>query len=178
MKPYLFSLFLLLSSCMNLPPAIEDAPVVDITYSQSKQNVNSYKDAPVRWGGEIIDVENEQTYSLVQVLYYPLNYYGRPDLTKPNEGRFVIKSPEFLDPAIYTKKKEITIAGKLSGEIERTIGKKTVRVPLISSTVIHLWPEIDRNNYYGYGGYGGFGYGYPYYGYPYYWGGYYRPYRW
>jgi outer membrane lipoprotein len=113
----------------------------------------------------------------VQVLYYPLNYYGRPDLTKLNEGRFVIKSPEFLDPAIYTKKKEITVAGKLNGEIERTVGKKTIRVPLISSTVTHLWPEIDRNYYYGYGGYGGFGYPY-YYGYPYYWGGYYRPQRW
>lgn len=182
MKRHTFLLLLLLNGCMNLPPAIKDAPVVDINYSQAKQSINSYKDALVRWGGEIIDVENEQTYSLVQVMYYPLNYYGRPQTSEANEGRFVIKSPEFLDPAIYTKKKEITVAGKLSGEIERTVGKKTVRVPLITSTIIHLWPEIDRNSYYGYGGYGYGGYGgfgYPfYYGYPYYWGGYYRPNRW
>lgn len=175
MKLYALSLCLLLNGCMsNLPPAIKDAPAVAISYSQANQSVTSYKDAPVRWGGLIIEVENEQDYSLVQVMYYPLNYYGRPKLIEPNEGRFVIKSPEFLDPAIYTKNTEITIAGTLQGDIERTIGNKTIRVPLISATVIHLWPESDRNYY----GYGGFGFGYPYYGYPYYWGGYYWPYRW
>jgi outer membrane lipoprotein len=179
MKNFVYALFLLLNSCMNLPPAIKDAPVVDIGYSQAKQNIASYKNAPVRWGGKIIDVENEQNFSLVQVLYYPLSYYGRPDDSEPNDGRFVIKSPEFLDPAIYTKNKEITVAGTLAGEIDRTVGKKIVRVPLIASKVTHLWPEVDRSNYYGYGGGGGGfgGYGYPYYG-PYYWGGYYRPYRW
>ncbi len=166
---------------MNLPPAIQDAPTVDISYSQAGKSVNSFKGVPVRWGGVIIEVENEQTYSLVQVVYYPLNYYGRPQLYKPKEGRFAVKSPEFLDPAVYSKDTEITIAGTLTGDIERTVGKKTIRVPLISSSVIHLWPNDNRYNYYNYGG---IGYGYPFYGYPYsfgypyYWGGFYRPYRW
>jgi outer membrane lipoprotein len=175
MKLYALSICLLLGGCMNLPPAIKDAPVGGISYSQASQSINSHKDAPVRWGGTVIDVENEQSYSLVQVMYYPLNYYGRPQLSEANEGRFAIKSPEFLDPAIYTKNKEITIAGTLKGEIEQTIGKKTIRMPLVSASAIHLWPEAEKNNFYNYGN---FGYCYPYYGYPYYWGGgYYRPFR-
>ncbi len=177
MKLHSLLLCLLLSGCSNLPPAIKDAPVVDISYSQASKSINSYKDAPVRWGGTIIEVENEQNYSLVQIMYYPLNYYGQPQLTKSYEGRFAIKSPEFLDPAVYTKNTEITVAGTFNGDIERVIGNKTIRLPLISATVIYLWPESDRYGYYGYGGYG-FGYGYPYYGYPYYWGTYYWPYRW
>jgi len=163
---------------MNLPPAIKNAPEVNISYSQALKSAGSSKEAPVRWGGKIIDVQNEQTYSLVQIMYYPLNYYGRPKLAEPNEGRFAVKSPDFLDPAIYTKDAEITVAGTLKGDVEQIIGKKTLKIPLILSKVIHLWPEIERNN--AYYGYGGFGYGYPfYYGYPYYWGGgYYSPYWW
>jgi len=179
MKRHLLSIcILLLSACSNLPPAIEDAPLYDISYSQATRNIAQYKDAPVRWGGVVIDVENEQNFSLVQVLYYPLNSYGRPRLDKPNEGRFLIKSPQFLDPAVYTKDTEITVAGTLKGDIERTVGNKTLRLPLISSSVMYLWSAYAPVNYYGYGG---FGYGYPYYGYygyyPYYWGGYYWPYR-
>jgi outer membrane lipoprotein len=179
MKQHLLSIcILLLSACSNLPPAIRDAPLFDISYSQASQDISHYKDAPVRWGGIVIDVENEQNFSLVQVLYYPLNSYGRPQLDKANEGRFLIKSPEFLDPTVYTKDTEITVAGTLKADIKRTIGNKTLRLPLISATVIHLWPAYTPDNYYGYGG---SGYGYPYYGYygyyPYYWGGYYWPYR-
>jgi len=182
MKQQLLSIcILLLSACSNLPPAIEDAPLYDISYSQATRNIAQYKAAPVRWGGVVIDVENEQNYSLVQVLYYPLKSYGRPQLDKANEGRFLIKSAEFLDPAVYTKDTEITVAGTLNGDVERKVGNKTLRLPLISSTVIYLWPVYVPGNYYGYGGYGygGFGYGYPYYGYygyPYYWGGYFGPY--
>ena len=51
---------------------------------------------------------------LCKYYLYPLNYYGRPQLNKPSEGRFVIKSTEFLDPAVYAKDKEITVAGTLA----------------------------------------------------------------
>ncbi|MEQ1638749.1 MAG: Slp family lipoprotein [Methylococcales bacterium] len=124
MKLYLLLISLLLCGCSSLPTAIKDAPDLAVSYAQAKQNINSYKNTPVRWGGVIIEVENEQSYSLLQVVYYPLNYTGRPQLSKAPEGRFVVKSTDFLDPAIYTKNKEITLAGVLNGDIERIIGKK------------------------------------------------------
>ena len=177
---------LLLSACSNLPPAIEDPPLYDLSLAQAKQNTAQFKEAPVRWGGVIVDVQNEENFSLVQILYYPLNYYGRPKLDQTNQGRFVVKSPEFLDPAIYTKDSEITVAGTLKGETERLVGNKKLKLPMLSPQQLHLWPAYTNyNNYYGgygyggYGGFGGFGYGYPYYGYygsPFFWGGFY-PYR-
>jgi len=172
MKRYLLTICLLLSACANLPTAIKNPPLHDISYSQAVQNLASYKNAPVRWGGIITDVENEQDFSLVQVLYYPLDSDGEPERDRPNEGRFVFKSPQFLDPAVYTKNSAITVAGTLIGDIERTVGKKVLRVPLILATTIYLWPVYDYSNYYD-----GYGYGYnPYYGgYPYYWGNYYWP---
>lgn len=185
MRPYLLLLSLLLGACAGLPPAIRDVAIVDVSYRQAGRDINNYKDVSVRWGGVIIDVENEEHSSLVQVLFYPLDYSGRPQLNKSSEGRFVVKSPEFLDPAVYTKDKEITVAGVIKGDIERTVGKKIIRVPLLSATAIHLWPiYYEHYGYRGYGPYPYFGYpGYPFYPGGYYWGGYYRggyygPYGW
>ncbi|MGZ8195913.1 MAG: Slp family lipoprotein [Methylosarcina sp.] len=176
MKRYLFiSTWVLLSACSTLPPAIKNAPLVDVSYQQASTSINSYKNVPIRWGGVIIDLQNEQTYSLLQVLSYPLDSNGRPSTDKSYQGRFLIKTSEFLDPAVYVEGKEITAAGVLKGDSEQQIGNKTLRLPMIESTVLHLWPEYTTNRYY----YGGYGY-YPYYwgdyGYsPCYWGGFYRP---
>lgn len=172
MNRYLLVIFLLLHGCTNLPKAIKDPPLYDISYTQAIQDIAKYKNAPVRWGGVIIDVENEQNFTMVQVLYYPLDSDGQPRTDKANEGRFLFKTQEFLDPAVYNKNAEITVAGTLIGDIEHTIGKKVMRVPLISAATIYLWPTYRYSNYYD-----GFGYGYnPYYGgYPYYWGNYYWP---
>jgi outer membrane lipoprotein len=185
---YIAVIFLVLNACSNLPPAIEDPPAFDLGYLEAITNMGKYKNAPVRWGGTIVEVENEATYSAIQVLSYPLASYGRPDLDATSQGRFVMKSAEFLDPAVFTKNTRITVAGILEGDTERKVGNKTLRIPLVGVKHIHLWPEDYYDPYYGgYGGfgYGGFGYGgygfYPYggfYGYdPFFWGGgYYRPY--
>lgn len=174
MKRYLLLICLWLSACTNLPKAIEEPPLYDISYTQVIQDIAKYKNAPVRWGGIIIDVENEQAFTLVQVLNYPLDSDGQPQTDQSNGGRFLFKTSEFLDPAVYSKNSKITVAGTLIGDIEHTIGKKVMRSPLISASTIYLWPTYSYSNYYD-----GFGYGYgynPYYGgYPYYWGGYYWP---
>lgn len=178
MKQYLLiSAIFFLSACSTLPPAIKNAPAVDVSYPQASAGINSYTNIPIRWGGVIIDLQNEQTYSLLQVLSYPLNSNGRPSTDEPYQGRFLIKTSEFLDPAVYVKGREVTAAGVLKGDSEQQIGNKTLKLPLMASTVLHLWPEYDVNRYY-YGGYYPYYWGGGYYGYnPYYWGwgGFYRP---
>ena len=184
MKHYFLLIFLLLAGCSTLPPTIENPPAYDLAYSYAAQDSARFKNMPVRWGGVIAEVENEQNASLMQVLLYPLNSWGRPMLDEQPQGRFVVKSAKFLDPLVYAKNTEITVAGSLNGSIERVIGKKTVSLPLVVSTTLYLWPVYNYYDYYGYGGYGGysygrygyggfggFGYGYfPYY-YPSYYGG-------
>jgi outer membrane lipoprotein len=170
----------LLGACAGLPQKVKDVPVTDTSYSEAVQDLDHYGETPVRWGGVIVEVENEEDFTLLHILNYPLNYTGRPQVDKNSAGRFVVKSPQFLDPAVYAKDKEITVAGVIEGEIERTIGKKTVRLPLISSTAMYLWPAYRSTPGYGYGyGYGGYGFspylGYGFYGRPY-WGGMFGPY--
>jgi outer membrane lipoprotein len=172
MKYYLLITCFALVACSSLPPAIQDPPAVDISYPQVIGNIGSYKNAPVRWGGTIVEVENEPTFSAIQVLSYPLTSHGHPDTSSAHQGRFVIKSAEFLDPAVYTKNTAITVAGTLEGDTERTIDKKTLRLPLVAAKQVYLWQERDYSNFRGGYPYGGFGYG-GYGGYPYGYGGFY-----
>lgn len=180
MNRYVLVLFVLLATaCSSLPPAIENAPEVDVSYPQATANIGAYKNVPIRWGGVIIDLQNEQNHSILQVLSYPLNSYGRPKIDEPYQGRFLVKTSNFLDPSVYVKDREITAAGSLSGDTERVIGNKKLRVPVMESTNVHLWQEYEMNNYYDRYGYYPYYWG-GYYGYyPFYWGGYNRGYpRW
>jgi starvation-inducible outer membrane lipoprotein len=68
MKNYLLIACLALTACSNVPPMIENPPLADITYQQVLANIDNYKNAPVRWGGTIIEVENEPTFSAIQIL--------------------------------------------------------------------------------------------------------------
>ncbi len=165
---------LLVGACTSMPPEIRNFSAVDIPYQPVSQNTETYKDAPVRWGGTVIEVENETDFSLMQVLFYPLDRNGYPETKKLGEGRFAVEIDKFLDPAIYTKGVEVTVIGTVKGNIERTIGNKTIRIPLITAKAIHLWPRSYReDNLYRYGPYHGY-YGY---GHPFFYNGYYRPYR-
>lgn len=189
MKHYFLLLCLFMVGCSSLPSNIENPPAFDLGYSYAVQDSARFKNIPVRWGGVIAEVENQQNATLMQILLYPLNSWGRPMLDEQPQGRFVVKSASFLDPLVYSKNSEITVAGTLNGSITRTIGKKEISLPLVVSTTLYLWPVYTYNNYYGYGGYGGFGsyggfggFGYYspfYYGFPRYgWRGGYYPYYW
>lgn len=171
MKAFILLLYLFLVACSSLPVNIENPPVSDISYNHAVQSNERYQKMPVRWGGVIAAVENEQNASYLQILSYPLNSYGRPILSETAQGRFVVKSNQFLDPMLYEKNAEITVAGILLGKIDRTIDKKVMSLPLIQSTTLYQWPQY--NNYYpypyyygdygyGFGGWGGMGYYSPY----------------
>lgn len=154
-------LLFFLSACSSMPSAIRDFSAVDMPYQLVSQNVDSYQGTPIRWGGTVIDIENEKDSSLVQILYYPLDRSGFPQTSQAGEGRFAVITSDFLDPAILTRNSKVTVIGTLSGGIERTVGNKLIRIPLVTSDAIYLWPkDYDANRRYGYGRYP-YGY-YPY----------------
>ncbi len=149
MKRYLISIYLLLSACTGLPPAFDNVPATEVTYNQTREDLGSYYNTAVRWGGVVVGVENAENASLMEITHYPLDHYGRPQIDEISEGRFVIKSTELLDPETYTTEREIIVLGVINGDIEWTTSNKTrVFLPLINSTAIHLWPMNYRNNYY------------------------------
>lgn len=167
MKWFLFISILFLHACSNLPANIKNPPNVDIQLHHVT-NSNNYQNYPVRWGGTIIDVENNANETKIQILFYPLNYYGRPKLNNPSSGRFLTISKQFLDPAIYAKGTEITVVGTLQGTLEKMIGKKIITEPIVAIDSHYVWPQYPKNYYRSIDCYSN-RYRYPYYRYyPYY----------
>ncbi|MBU2571285.1 MAG: Slp family lipoprotein [Gammaproteobacteria bacterium] len=162
---------LILPGCSSLPVAIQNAPVPDIKYTETIDRIDTYKNYRVRWGGTIIQVDNEENLSRLQILHYPLDRFGRPQTDQETAGRFILETPEFYDPAVYRKNTQITAAGILKGSDSLKIGNKSLTVPVVEIQTIHRWPErTQRDCRCDFGA--GFGYGpYPWGFYPY---GYYR----
>ena len=133
MKLYLFLPCLLLGACVSTPPSITDTHVVDVSYSEASQNIDSYKGDLVRWGGVITDVEYEEDFNLIEVYFRPLAGSGRPHTLryKSVEGPFVIKPAYPIDPETLYIFSEIAVVGTLDGDIKRTVDGKEVSVPLI-----------------------------------------------
>ena len=69
MKRHLCLLCLLLSACAGLPANFGNAPTVQLSYQQVSSDIASYRESPVRWGGVIIDVDNEDQVSLMHSGY-------------------------------------------------------------------------------------------------------------
>ena len=146
-KLFLLIFCLPLGACSSLPQNMNNSHIENISYANVIKRPDGYIDTDVRWGGIIIDVTNKKNFSLIQTLLHPLSYSGEPQLDKPAEGRFIIRSTDFFDPIIYAKNRKITVVGKLNGEIERMVEERVIRVPLILSKNIHLWPRKDFHDF-------------------------------
>jgi outer membrane lipoprotein len=121
--------------------------VDDVSYSEASQNIDSYKNDVVRWGGFIVDIENEENHSLILVEFHPLDESGHPQLDQPSEGEFVIKTSKPLDSGIYVEYSEVTVVGILDGDISLPVDEKNESLPLIVSTDPEKYPYLLVEGY-------------------------------
>ncbi len=130
-----------LSACANLPPELEAPDVAPVHLPQVVEEPTAFQGEKVRWGGVILSVENETKETWVQILEKPLNRSGRPKESAQPRGRFLMHTTTFLDPAIYSQGKELTVVGTLNSMAERTVGKRKIQLPVIEAESWRLWPE-------------------------------------
>ncbi len=135
------------------PALVNCAPVIsreglqrvdqDLTLPELKQEAEEHLQETVLLGGTILETENYPEKSLLTVIQYPLGSRYRPDLDKSSEGRFMIVSREFLDPAIYSPGRKLTVLGTITGQKTRPVDKIIYTYPVLEASEMHLWPERD-----------------------------------
>jgi len=155
MKYFVSIILLLLTACSNVPVAIKDAPSPDLQLAQLS-NASSHEGQRVRWGGQVVKVENTDEGSTLHIAQFPLNSFGRPDTDDHSDGRFLAYSKKFIDPSIYDKGTRVTVAGLVANESTIKVDQKTMTVPVVQISDIYRWtmPSYDRDPYWR---------GYPYY---------------
>lgn len=133
-----------LTACSNVPKQIKSPPADDVQLNQVIANKELVASQPVRWGGEIVEIENTDDVSLIQVVQFPLNHYGKPQLNKDSQGRFIARSNEFFDPAVYKQGSLITFSGIATTDTaKRSIDEKQIIMPIIDVTDSYRWQVYE-----------------------------------
>jgi outer membrane lipoprotein len=104
------------------------------------KNPDAYKGKTVLFGGDIIETQNLPEKTLVVVLQRPLGRRGQPATGDVSEGRFIVQAPGFLDAAIYSPGRKITVAGTVVGKEVRPLGEIQYTYPIIERRELYLWP--------------------------------------
>jgi outer membrane lipoprotein len=167
-KLWLFGLALILMFGCSYPISKslrQEAKKENLTFPMVLHDPAAFRGSMVLWGGEIIETVNLQHGSEIILLETPLDYQEMPESAIHSEGRFIARTQEFLDPAVYKKGKKVTLAGEVAGGEKRPLGKTEYIYPVVEIKEIHLWKE-ERKYYYPW----------PYYGWPWGWHGPYGPY--
>jgi len=143
-------LLAMLSGCTsNIPLQIKQETTTNISPAEARQQPDIFSQQIVRWGGEIISIENKPEYSQMTLLAQPLNSNGNPETNTRNYGRIIAQVNRFLEPSLYSPGREITIYGRFTGNVARMIGEYRYQHPLVLADIVYLWPiPIDRDIYY------------------------------
>jgi outer membrane lipoprotein len=123
----------------TVPEPIRNPPPDDIPIAAVQRTPDVYRNAPVRWGGRVSSVKNLKDETQIEVISRQLDGRGRPQNDSDGNGRFLIKIPGFVDPAVYESGREVTVSGRVDGTVEQTIGEFPYKYPVVRSDQIYLW---------------------------------------
>lgn len=131
-----------LAACSAVPDTLqvanEDALV---TYTAALENPASVEGQTARWGGVIAEVQNSDAGTVIEVVNFPLNSWGRPVPGDQSAGRFRAKLNGFVDPMVYTQGSEVTFIGTIGTAEKGSIGEYNYLFPVLNTTAKYLWPE-------------------------------------
>lgn len=145
-----FSMLLLLASACVHPISKQlrnEAQKDKISFTTVLADPATGKGKTVLWGGRIVEATNLKEGTEIIVLETPLDFLGQPDSAETSRGRFIARSPEFLDPAIYSQDRKITLAGEVAGAEEKALGETTYRYPVIIIRELYLWEKPSPEDY-------------------------------
>ncbi len=143
----MIGLFLLgVSGCASYPIGkqfrAQASATKDVSFRAICENPGAYQGRMVIWGGRILTTVNETNGDFVTILQAPLDARERPGSTKLSQGRFIVRSSEFLDPEVYRPGAKITVAGVLSGTEAQKVGNRSYDFPVVKLRDVCFWrPE-------------------------------------
>ncbi len=137
-----FTLFVLfvLAGCASSPKVASNAER-GITPEQAVSQEIGETSTPLQWGGVIMETRNLSEATELQVLAYPLNDDGRPDVSEPPTGRFIAQQPGYLESADYRKGRQVTATGPLREKRPGKVGEAAYTFPVLQADELVLWPE-------------------------------------
>ena len=132
--------FVILAGCAPpFPKETLDKVNRNISFQELKKEPEKFKGALVMLGGMIVGSKNAKEGTLIEILQKPLDSSGSPLQTDLTEGRFLVQSDTFLDPAVYHEGRLITVVAEVIGRKELPLDDIMYVYPLLIVKDLHLW---------------------------------------
>lgn len=156
----LMLLLLMVVGCTSaISKQVRSEATVDLSLREVLVSPERYEGKVVIWSGTVLEAKNTPEGTLLRVLQKPADYQDKPLYTDVSDGRFLALERRYLDPAIYSQGRAVTVAGKIVGKQAMPQGDIQYTYPLLEVKDLHLWPERNPDTNYVYPDY----YGYPYF---------------
>jgi outer membrane lipoprotein len=139
--------------------AVPDDPGLGVVLSDP----GAFRGLRVRWGGQIVGVENTLEHTDLQIVQRRLERSGRPADEDQSAGRFIARIPGFVDPAVYAPDRELTVVGPLGEPKGGLVGSFHYTFPVVLVEAEHLWPKRETLVPYAYPAYPHYPWRGPYY---------------
>ena len=145
---------MLAAACTPLPQTIRKAPQPDVHFSDVQKNADQYIGKAVRWGGQVVSIDNDAQGSTILVSQFKLNSYGRPKVDKTSTVYFLVRTKTRLDPKQYDADTLITVVGTIAGNKSIPVNNDhSMTFPLVEASQVYRWPykvyieDYDSPNY-------------------------------
>jgi len=140
----MLTVFLVICGCSQavISKQIRDEATPVAGFDEVRQNPDKFKDRTVIVGGEVIAVRNHENGSTtLMVLAFPLDDTEMPERLENSQGRFLVNTQQFLDPAVYARGRDVTVAGMVTGVKVEPVGKTEYRYVVVNARQVYLWPR-------------------------------------
>lgn len=95
-------------------------------------------------GGSIVAVRNTRQGGELEVVELSTEDDGEIRDNATSGGRFLARSADFLDPAIFRTGMQVSLVGEVAGKAVRPLGEMDYAYPVLAIREIHLWQPEAR----------------------------------
>ena len=142
---YLF-IVLLLSACASMPEFDTSKVNRQLTADSVRQSPAGAKGQTVFWSGLILSSKNLKTSTRLEVLSYPVDNDGWPNLDAKPTGRFLVDFSGYLETADYAKGRLLTVVGPITGTEKGKLDETEYTYPVVQAEQKYLWPKSNRKS--------------------------------
>lgn len=127
------------SGCVSVPDAIKGSsptPQQDLVRVMAAPQL--YVGQEARFGGKVVNVDNQQGKTRLEIATVPLDSGARPTLGEPSRGRIYADVSAFLDPVDY-RNQLVTVVGPITGTAKGKIGETPYTFMVMQVTGYKRW---------------------------------------
>ena len=123
---------------------LRDVVQPEIGFSSVANSPEAHTGEQFIWGGTIVSGRVDDTGTYLEIVQSPVDGFGNIIEPDYSEGRFIAYFPgEFLDPAIYSRDRHMTLGGTLIKVVTGKIADRDYRFPLLEVAESQLWKVAD-----------------------------------